>query len=64
MTLPETATRSHSLSRSLILYGAVVAIGIAGYAQRRRGTGAIRAPASLAQASGNSNKPAAIPEGD
>ena len=42
----------------------LVAIGIAGYAQRRRGIGALRAPASLAQASGNSNKPAATPKGD
>ena len=42
----------------------LVAIGIAGYAQRRRGIGALRAPASLAQANGNSNKPEATPKGD
>jgi hypothetical protein len=42
----------------------LVAIGIAGYAQRRRGISAIRASALLAQASGSSNKPAATPKGD
>ena len=41
----------------------LVAIGIAGYAQRRRGVGAARAPAILAQEGGNSTGPAITPKG-
>ena len=42
----------------------LVAIGIAGYAQRRRGIGAIRAPAVLAQKSGTPVEPATKPRGN
>ena len=42
----------------------LVAIGIAGYAQRRRGVGPSRAPAVMAQPSGTRSKPAASPKGD
>ena len=42
----------------------LVAIGIAGYAQRRRGAGGSRAPAVLAQASGPPNGPATKVQGE
>jgi ribose transport system permease protein len=42
----------------------LVAIGIAGYAQRRRGAGSVRAPALLAQNSGNTKVPATPAKGD
>lgn len=42
----------------------LVAIGIAGYAQRRRGTGSSRAPASPSQNSGSANSPAKTSKGD
>jgi len=42
----------------------LVAIGIAGYAQRRRGTGSVRASASPAHKSGSSNSPATTSKGE
>ena len=42
----------------------LVAIGIAGYAQRRRGTGSVRAPASPARTGGTTNAPASPPKGE
>ena len=42
----------------------LIAIGIAGYAQRRRGAGTSRAPASPAQDKGPNNSPQTTPKGD
>ena len=42
----------------------LVAIGIAGYAQRRRAIGAARVPAALVQQSGGSESPAISSKGD